>query len=403
MVAAVGHSPESPERRCLIVIGSLTRGGAERQAILATTALGTAGVRAVLHVATPPFPLVDEARAAGVELDLPPPGEGNAGQLRRLVQAARLHGTGGVITFLAGPSTRFWTARAASAELRRLPWIMAERGNTRALRLLRSPLRALLHSRCLRAADRVAVNSAALGSNVISFVEAIGLKTAVVPNVLVPFQADPREAREAVRALVGRDGSGPILGTIGSFHADRNHELLAEAFALILRRHPAAHLVAVGRASGTGCDESAARFRARLRGLGIEDRVSIPGDVAGARRLLAGFDAVVLSSRLEGSSNALAEALAVGAAIAATPAGDAEQLASGAAAISDGWTPGALAEAIAAVVDAPEAWRARAALRGRQLLEERSPERVGARWRQLLEDAAASARRRVGAAAAPVA
>jgi len=384
------------ERRCLIVIGSLTRGGAERQAILAAAAFRAAGMRAVLHVATPPFPLLDDARAAGVELDLPAPGETNPGQLRRLRAAAERHGGGGVVTFLAGPSMRFLAVRAASAAARRLPWIVSERGNTHAFWLVRSPVRALLHARCLLDADRVAVNSSALGSNVLTFVERAGCKTAVIPNVLVPFDADPGEAQDAVRALVARDGAWPVLGTVGSFHADRNHELLADAFALVLRRHAGAHLVVVGRDSGPGCGAPAARFRDRLRRLGLAERVRVPGELPGARGLLPGFDAVVLASRLEGSSNALAEALVVGAAIAATPAGDAEPLSAGAAAISAGWTPAALAEAIGAVVAEPETWRARAAQRGRALLAERSPERVGVHWRRLLEEADEAARRRSG-------
>ncbi len=394
-------SPDrAAERRCLIVIGSLAHGGAERQALLAARALGTAGLRAAVHVASPPLDQLPEFEGAGLELDLPAPGESDLGQLRRLSRAAERSGEDGVITFLKGPSMRFLAVRAMSARARRLPWIVAERGNTHSSSLLRSPLRTLLHARCLREADRVAVNSSALGSNILSFVDAVGGKTAVVPNIFVPFDADGARARDAVRALVGSDDRGPVLGAVGSFKADRNYQLLADAFALVLRRHPRSHLVVVGRDAGSGSDASAAEFRAQVRGLGIETRVTVAGEILRARSLLPGFDAVVMSSKLEGSSNALAEALVVGAAIASTPAGDAEQLAAGAAAISSGWTPGALAEAIRAVIREPDAWRARAALRGRQLLEERSPERVGARWRQLLEESHASSGRRGDPAAA---
>ncbi len=150
-----------------------------------------------------------------------------------------------------------------------------------------------------------------------------------------------------------------------------------------------------------GCGASAHAFRTWIRRLGIEAQVTLTGDIAAARSLLPGFDAVVTSSKLEGSSNALAEALVAGAAIAATPAGDAEQLAAGAAAISAGWTPGALAEAIGAVVGDPDAWRARAARRGRELLVERGSERVAARWCQLLEDAAEAASHRAVRSAVP--
>lgn len=327
-----------------------------------------------------------------MELDLPDPGENNRRQLRRLRRAAERHGTDGVITFLVGPSLRFLTVRAMSAPARRLPWIIAERGNTNTSLHLRAPVRALLHARCLRFADRVAVNSSMLGTNILSFVGGVGRKLAVVPNILVPFDADAGAAREAVRRLVGDADPTPVLGALGSFRPDRNYELLAEAFSLILRLHPRAHLVIIGREEGPGCD--AEPFRASTRRLGIGARVTVTGDIAGARALLPGFDAVVLSSNLEGSSNALAEALVVGSAIAATPAGDAEQLAGGAAAISAGWTPAALAEAIGTVLADPRAWRARAARRGSELLAERSPERVAERWRRLLAEAADAASQR---------
>lgn len=388
----------SNEHSCLVVIGSLTRGGAERQAILSATALQAAGVRTLLHVATPPFRLLEDARSAGLELDLPPPGETRLGQLRRLRRAAERSDVAGVITFLAGPSMRFLTVRAVNRRLQGLPWIVAERGNAHASGRVRSRMRALLHAKCLRCADRVAVNSSVLGSNMFTFFEPIGLKTSVVPNIVVPFEVDTERARDEVRRLVGREARGPVLGAVGSFHADRNYELLAEAFALVLRGHPRAHLVIVGRDSGVGCDAQAGRFRARVHELGVADHVSMAGDVAGARTLLPGFDAVVLSSKLEGSSNALAEALVAGAAIATTPAGDAEQLTSGAAAISSGWTPDALADAIYRVVTEPELWKLRAGQRGRQLLEERSPERVGACWLRLLEEARAVARIRTAMA-----
>jgi glycosyltransferase involved in cell wall biosynthesis len=329
--------------------------------------------------------LLAEAEGAALEIDLPPRGESDPGQLRRLRRAAEEHGHDAVITFLKGPSMRFLAVRAMSARARALPWIVSERGNTRSSTTLGSPARALLHAWCLSGADRVVVNSSALGSNILSFLDAVARKTAVVPNILVPFEADTPRARDSVRALVGRADRHPVLGAVGSFKSDRNYELLAEAFALVLRDHPGAHLVVVGRATG-GYQANVEKFRANALRLGIADRVTVAGEIAGARSLLPGFDAVVLSSKLEGSSNALAEGLVAGAAIASTPVGDAEHLSGGAAAISSGWTPHALAEAIDVVLREPTVWRQRAADRGRQLLAERSLERVGARWRALLDE-----------------
>jgi glycosyltransferase involved in cell wall biosynthesis len=137
-------------------------------------------------------------------------------------------------------------------------------------------------------------------------------------------------------------------------------------------------------------------FQARVDALGLGDRVTLAGEIADGRKLLPGFDLFALPSKLEGSSNALAEAMIAGAATVTTPVADAQQLAGGAAIVSTGWTPSAFGDALLAAVEDAPALRERARERGRNLLLEQSPERVGSQWARLISEAVGLAQVRRG-------
>jgi glycosyltransferase involved in cell wall biosynthesis len=231
------------------------------------------------------------------------------------------------------------------------------------------------------------VNSSSLASNIFAFDASIGNKVTIVPNIIVPFSSDRATAREALRPLLPAGFSGTLFGSIGSFQGDRNHSLLLESFVLARRELPAAHLIVMGRTTGRDCEASASRFRQRVEEAHLSDCVTIAGEVPRARQLLAGLDAVVFPSRLEGSSNALVEAIISGAAIASAPFADAEQLLAGAGIVAKGWTPAALAEAMSAAVASRERLGDLASARGAELIALRSKERMGLAWRQVAEAA----------------
>jgi glycosyltransferase involved in cell wall biosynthesis len=98
----------------------------------------------------------------------------------------------------------------------------------------------------------------------------------------------------------------PQLVTVGRLHRQKGYDLLLPAFADVLRARPDARL----RILGEGPDRDAlARQAAEL---GITDRVDLLGFIGDPAPHLAAADLYVCSSRYEGFSNALAEALAVG-------------------------------------------------------------------------------------------
>lgn len=127
------------------------------------------------------------------------------------------------------------------------------------------------------------------------------------------FSPLPGEERTRLRAALGWEGREVALFT-GRLEPQKNLGLLLDAWGGLARRRPRALLVLAGDGSLAG--ELAERVR--REGLDASVRLAGPQDPDGVLRLLRGADAFVLPSLLEGLSNALLEAMAVGVAPAAS-------------------------------------------------------------------------------------
>jgi glycosyltransferase involved in cell wall biosynthesis len=115
------------------------------------------------------------------------------------------------------------------------------------------------------------------------------------------FGRDP-EARARLRAELGIAPDAWVVGTIGRFVAEKNHELLVRAAAPSLAR--GAHLVIAG--GGVLEDEIRRAVGERQH----RDRIHILGLRSDVPALLAAFDVFAISSRTEGLPIALIEAMA---------------------------------------------------------------------------------------------
>lgn len=123
-----------------------------------------------------------------------------------------------------------------------------------------------------------------------------------LPRDLAATATDRRRARE----VLGLPVDAFVVGTVGNLTAKKDHAGLLDSFAELRRHHPESHLVLVGDGP--------------LREV-VADRSSRP-DLAGSvhltgqrddvRALLPALDVFALSSRFEGLSIALVEALAAG-------------------------------------------------------------------------------------------
>jgi glycosyltransferase involved in cell wall biosynthesis len=126
------------------------------------------------------------------------------------------------------------------------------------------------------------------------------------------------------------DKEGPVFLAIGRLSREKDFKSLLEAFCIVRERLLAARglsarLVILGEGPERGSLE------AQIVALGLENGVSLPGFVKNPYSFLSRADAFVHSSRYEGLSNVVIEALACGCPVIATdcPVGPAEILRNG--------------------------------------------------------------------------
>lgn len=123
---------------------------------------------------------------------------------------------------------------------------------------------------------------------------------------------------------LGADAAVPVVIGVGRFTAQKDFSLLLRAFARVRREFPCRLILL-----GDGPDRAA--LEAEVERLGMGGDVDMPGFVADTLPYVARAALFVLSSRYEGLSNVLIEALAVGTPAVATdcPSGSAEILEQG--------------------------------------------------------------------------
>jgi glycosyltransferase involved in cell wall biosynthesis len=171
-----------------------------------------------------------------------------------------------------------------------------------------------VYGRVERWLSRHATGVIAVSPDEAEHAEALGIEPAsihVVPNGIEP--ADFPAAGDA-RAQVGLSADDFVVGFVGRLVPQKAPDLLVEAFARVARRVPHARLVLVGSGPLDGA------VRTRIDALGLTAKTRLVGDQI-ATRLLPAFDVFCLSSRYEGMTYVLLEALAAGLPIVATRVG----------------------------------------------------------------------------------
>lgn len=128
------------------------------------------------------------------------------------------------------------------------------------------------------------------------------------PNAIAvePYAALPAD-RDHLRAKLGLPrGGGPLFAHIGRFAEQKNHAFLIDRFAEFAGRHPKAGLLLVGDGPGR------AEIEAKVRALGLRERIAFLGLRGDIPELLASVDGFVLPSLYEGLGIVLIEAQAAG-------------------------------------------------------------------------------------------
>jgi glycosyltransferase involved in cell wall biosynthesis len=197
----------------------------------------------------------------------------------------------------------------------------------------------------------------------------------VFPPVRLQQFNPERVSRNGLRDSLAPQG-GPLFGIVGQISPWKGHDTAIRALAELRHDEPNARLVIAG---GITFDEPATRFdnsryhdelQALVRELGLEDAVTFAGPRKDVPELLASLDALLLPSWEEPFGTIVWEAMAMRVpVVVSSVGGPGDEITHG----HDGLVapprqPDAWAEAMARVIDQPDAMR-RIAARGRETAE----------------------------------
>jgi glycosyltransferase involved in cell wall biosynthesis len=150
-------------------------------------------------------------------------------------------------------------------------------------------------------------------------ITALAQAAAHLPNGLDLPAVAPQAARRRLELLCGRSLDGPVVLSVANVRVEKDLCGLLQAFALLRREHPHAHLVCIGAVRDPAYGQAVRRTAAALS---LADRVHFPGPARDAWQLMAGADVFCLSSRSEAMPNVILEALSQRVAVVATAVGD---------------------------------------------------------------------------------
>jgi glycosyltransferase involved in cell wall biosynthesis len=137
----------------------------------------------------------------------------------------------------------------------------------------------------------------------------------VIYNGIKPLVKASDQELTDLRRLHGLSDHEMVLGTVARLDPIKNHEMMINAFNMVLKEYPNTTLFIVG--DGELMDT----LTAQCKKLGIEDKVIFPGYITKPGTYIQLFDIFLLSSLSEGTSMTLLEAMSVGKPCVVTDAG----------------------------------------------------------------------------------
>lgn len=204
-----------------------------------------------------------------------------------------------------------WLKAARAARMARVPGIVHTVHGLLTVEPWYTPL---LMRFAARSTSRVISVSDPLRGYLLETVRVPSAAVTTVPNGVDTTAFSP--SMDVSRDLViGQKIPGPVVGCVARFDPIKNHELLLEAFALVRRTHPDATLVLVG----DGASRNALERRAQKPDL--SGSVVFAGDRRDTPDLYRCFDVFALTSKTEGASMSILEAMATGCCVVATDVG----------------------------------------------------------------------------------
>lgn len=227
--------------------------------------------------------------------------------------------------------------------------------------------------RLSRWTDRIVACSNKVREHLIEKVGVNPLRVVVVPNgvdtdVFFPIKKRSRLYRsvENARKELGIGEGDTVVGTVGHMTRQKGYDVLIAAIPRILRKHPRAKFVFVGRGL------LREKLEKQARALGVAQQIRFAGIRPDVPVVLNCFDVFVLPSLWEGFGTAIIEAMACGVPVVASRVGGIPEI------VEDGMNgllvppgrPGPLTEAVIRMLD-QTSMRREMARRGRISVTER--------------------------------
>ena len=208
----------------------------------------------------------------------------------------------------------------------------------------------------------------------------------LIPNGfdLEHFRADPK-ARTEVRRELNLEDSDRLIGLVGRYDPQKNHDAFLRAAALLRAKHKARFLLA-----GRQVDGSNDLLTSLVAGLGLSADVTLLGERADIPRLTAALDvATCVSTGGEGFPNAIGEAMACEVPVVSTDIGDATAIIGDTGVMVRDATPAAIATAWRAVLDMPASRRRQLGEAARRRISDRyTLKAIAAQYAALYRDLA---------------
>lgn len=324
--------------RVVLLMRSLGRGGAERQALLLARGLQARGITVKIVTLYQPTDTVDDT--SGLEIrSAQKRHRWDLGAIPRLYRLIAREAPHVVYSFLTVPNVlaalgaplwgRFhlvWGIRASNMDLVHYDWLV--RGSNR------------LERRLAGVPDLIVSNSVAGRDSAI----ARGLPAARLRVICNGFDTErfrpDAQARSRIRAGWGVAGSVPVVGMVARLDPMKDHPTFLRAAALLARNRWDMRFVLIG--------DGPARYRATLRrlarGLGLDARFIWERRRSDMPSLYSALDVLCCASAFgEGLSNAVGEAMACGVPCVVTDVGDAGRVVGEAGIVVPPRDPAALA------------------------------------------------------------
>lgn len=295
--------------RVLHVIQNLNYGGMER--VLADIVLRTDPARFESHVLCLQYlGRFSQGLERAAELHVGPK-MSSASMIRPRALAAQMRR---IAPDVVHTHSGVWHKASLAARMAGVPWIVhTEHGRAKP-----DPLQnRIVDGLAARRTDRIVAVSPQLARELPKALWTSARKIVLVSNGVDTDVYRPRPDTGTLRRELGLPARVPIIGSIGRLEPIKGYDVMIEAFAVLHQMHE--HRDAVLVVGGQGSTRDALEQLVRARGL--SGRVHLLGWRDDPQDLLSAFAMFTMSSRSEGTSISLLEAMSTGLAPVVTDVG----------------------------------------------------------------------------------